>query len=322
MTISSKLLLKLYADMYRIRSVEEEIAARYSENKMRCPTHLSIGQEAVSAAFANIIQKKDYAVSTHRGHAHYLAKGGNLNELIAELYGKKTGCSRGKGGSMHLIDLKVNFMGTSAIVGNSIPTGVGLGLSSKLRNLNSISVIFLGEGAIEEGVFYESINFAVVKNLPVLFICENNLYSVYSPLKVRQPKNRKIYKMVEAIGIKSDICNGNDVAKSYKKLKNACNYIRNKSQPMFLEFSTYRWREHCGPNYDDDLNYRSQKEINLWKKNDPIKDTEKKIKKIFTKKEIFDLQEKILTEIKSAFLKAEKDKFPKPSEAYKGVYAL
>ena len=319
--MNNKLLLKLYSDMYRIRSVEEEIAFRYSENNIRCPTHLSIGQEAVSAAYANIIKKKDYAVSTHRGHAHYLAKGGNLNELIAELYGKKTGCSKGKGGSMHLIDLKVNFMGTSAIVGNSIPTGVGLGLSSKLRNLNSISTIFLGEGAVEEGAFYESINFAVVKKLPVLFICENNLYSVYSPLKVRQPQGRKIYKMVEAMGIKSDICNGNDVIQSYNKIKKTCDYIRDKSQPVFLEFSTYRWREHCGPNYDDDLRYRSQKEINFWKKNDPIKLIEKKINNIFLKNEVLNIQKKIKNEINFAFLKAKKDLFPKVSEAYKGVYA-
>ena len=128
--------------MYRIRSVEEEISKRYSEGKMRCPTHLSIGQEAVPSAFSQIVKKNDFAVSSHRGHAHYLAKGGNLKSMLAEIYGKKTGCSGGKGGSMHLIDLAVNFMGTSAIVGNSIPVGVGLGMSAKIKNTKQVSFIF------------------------------------------------------------------------------------------------------------------------------------------------------------------------------------
>ena len=183
---------RLYIEMYRIRAVEEMIAFKYPEGKMRCPTHLSIGQEAVPAAYSLLINNSDFAVSTHRGHAHYLGKGGDLKSMIAEIYGKKTGCSKGKGGSMHLIDLNVNFMGTSAIVGNSIPVGVGLGLSIELNKTDQISCIFLGDGAIEEGVFYESLNFAAVRNLPILFICENNLYSVYSPLSVRQPKNRII----------------------------------------------------------------------------------------------------------------------------------
>ena len=182
--------------MYRIRSVEEEISKRYSEGKMRCPTHLSIGQEAVPSAFSQIAKKNDFAVSSHRGHAHYLAKGGNLKSMLAEIYGKKTGCSGGKGGSMHLIDLAVNFMGTSAIVGNSIPVGVGLGMSAKIKNTKQVSFIFFGDGAIEEGIFYESINFAIVKKLPVVFICENNLYSVYSPFSVRQPKGRSIFKKI------------------------------------------------------------------------------------------------------------------------------
>lgn len=155
--------------MYRTRSIEEEIAKRYHEGRMRCPTHLSVGQEAVPAAFSQLVQKKDFAVSSHRGHAHYLAKGGNLKSMIAEIYGKKTGCSKGKGGSMHLIDLSVNFMGTSAIVGNSIPIGVGLGLSAKIKKTKQISFIFFGDGAIEEGVFYESINFATVKKTSCYF---------------------------------------------------------------------------------------------------------------------------------------------------------
>ena len=194
--------LKLLKMMIRIRSLEERIASEYSSQEMRCPTHLSIGQEAAAAGVGLALSKKDVAVSSHRGHGHYVGKGGNLKRMMAEIYGKATGCSMGRGGSMHLIDREVGFEGTTAIVGNSIPVGVGLGLALQAKKMKNVSVIFLGDGAIEEGAFYESANFAAVRNLPVLFICENNLYSVYSPLNVRQPKNRKIYNSFELSIIK------------------------------------------------------------------------------------------------------------------------
>ena len=222
------LFVNLFRQMYRIRAVEEAIARYYPEGKMRCPVHLSIGQESIPAIFSQIIRPTDFAVSTHRGHAHYLAKGGNLNAMIAEIYGKATGCSKGKGGSMHLIDLSVNFMGTSAIVGNSIPVGVGLALSAQLKKTDQISCVFLGDGAIEEGVFYESVNFAAVRKLPVIFICENNLYSVYSPLSVRQPKGRVIAKMVEAMGLEVAVGDGHNIASSHEIMKNAVDKVNDR----------------------------------------------------------------------------------------------
>ena len=176
--------LKLFREMLCIRAVEEEIAAKYSEQKMRCPTHLSIGQEAVPAAVSQVLRCSDYAISTHRGHAHYLGKGGCLNRMIAEIYGKETGCSKGRGGSMHLIDLNVNFMGTSAIVGNSIPIGVGFALTIDRQNRDDISCVFLGD-ATEEGALARLLTLQLC-NLPVLFIVENNRYSVYSPPEVRR----------------------------------------------------------------------------------------------------------------------------------------
>ena len=306
--------------MHRIRAVEEEISKRYSEGKMRCPTHLSIGQEAVPAAFSEIALKKDFAVSSHRGHAHYLAKGGSLKFMIAEIYGKITGCSKGKGGSMHLNDLTVNFMGSSAIVGNSIPIGTGLGLSSKLKKNKQVSFVFFGDGATEEGVFFESINFAALKKLPVVFICENNFYSVYSPLSARQPKGRSITKMVRAMGLNALSCDGNDVIKIYKTLNKAVNHVRNKSGPYFLEFFTYRWLEHCGPNYDNSIGYRTLKEFNKWKRKDPIKKITNNLDKINLKK-VEKIQKKIKKEISEAFSFAEKSPFPKQSLAYKEVYA-
>ena len=311
-------LIKIFQKMLLIRKTEEKIADKYNEGRMRCPTHLSIGQECVAACLSLCVDKDDFAVSTHRGHAHYLGKGGNLRKMIAEIYGKSTGCSGGKGGSMHLIDLDVNFMGTSAIVGNSIPVGVGLGLSISLKKTQQISIIFLGDGAVEEGVFYESINFAVVKNLPVLFICENNLYSVYSPLSVRQPKDRKIHKMVEGLGIATSYADGNDAESTYDVLSNIIQGVRSGDGPHFIEFSTYRWREHCGPNYDNNIGYRTEQEFLEWKKLDPIKSLQSSIT---NKEKVSQILKEVDSQIEDAFSYAENSPFPENSEAFKGVFA-
>jgi len=312
----------LLYQMMRIRAVEEDISGRYSEQSMRCPTHLSVGQEAVASAAGLALNKNDYAVSTHRGHAHYLGKGGDLRAMLSEIYGKKTGCSRGRGGSMHLVDTSVGFMGTTAIVGNTIPIGVGLGLSCKLDKSKQISCIFIGDGAVEEGVFYESVNFAAVKKIPVLFICENNLYSVYSPLHVRQPVGRSIHKMVEAIGVSSNCGNGNDALESYSLISNSINSIKKGLGPQFLELYTYRWREHCGPNYDNDLSYRSEDEFLKWKDNDPIMTLYYDLidRGIINSQDYENMKVKIGDEIRKAFKFAEDSPFPDSSEAYIDEY--
>ena len=315
--------INLYAKMYRIRTIEETIADYYPEGRMRCPVHLSIGQELIPAVFAETIRATDFAVSTHRGHAHYLAKGGDLNAMIAEIYGKSTGCARGKGGSMHLIDLSVNFMGTSAIVGNSIPIGVGLALSAQLKETDQISCVFLGDGAIEEGVFYESVNFAAVRKLPVLFICENNLYSVYSPLSVRQPAGRSIGNMVKAMGIEVGIANGMDIQASKQLMKSAIDQVRDTSLPYFLEFSTYRWREHCGHAFDNDIGYRTPEEFLIWQAQDPLHCLETQLNNSSPSMQnsITELKLTIEAEINTAFDFAENSPFPDQREAYDGVYA-
>tara|TARA_B100002049_G_scaffold85817_1_gene63338 strand:+ start:1114 stop:2052 length:939 start_codon:yes stop_codon:yes gene_type:complete len=265
-------LSELQASMLRIRLVEESIANKYSEQKMRCPTHLSIGQEAIAVGVCSNLTNEDQVLSSHRAHAHYLAKGGCLNSMLAEIYGKVTGCSKGMGGSMHLIDKSVGFMGSTAIVGNTIPVAVGSALAMKIQEKKLISCVFFGDGATEEGVFYESINFAIIHNLPVLFICENNLYSVYSGLEVRQPKGRKIFEMVRAFGIESSHGDGNNVQQVSDYVELARDKILSGNGPQFLEFDTYRWREHCGPNYDNDIGYREEEEFLEWKKKDPLKD--------------------------------------------------
>lgn len=321
-SIAQQTRLNLYKEMKRIRAYEEGIAQHYAENKMRCPTHLSVGQEGVPAALSQILRKDDLAMSTHRGHAHYLGKGGSGPRMLAEIYGKATGCSAGKGGSMHLVDNSVGFKGSTAIVGNTIPVGVGIALALQLEKRDRISVVFLGDAAVEEGAFYESANFAALRGLPVLFVCENNLYSVYSHISVRQPKGRRIFKMVEGMGIHSVEGDGNDVEAAYQLLKGEVDQMRKTGRPAFVELSTYRWREHCGPNYDNNLGYRTEQEFLEWKKKDPILLHEQKLvsEGVLDSKSIQEIDQVVAREIKEAFEFAERSPFPEERDAFKHIF--
>lgn len=320
-SLNKKTALEIHKKIFLIRKTEEKIAQDYSNQLMRCPVHLSIGQECVPAVLSHFVNKNDLAVSTHRGHAHYVAKNGDLKKMIAEIFGKVTGCSKGKGGSMHLIDKSVGFYGTSAIVGNSIPVGTGLSYNFLKSNNKNLSIVFLGEGATEEGVFYESLNLAAVKKLPTLFVCENNLYSVYSPLKVRQPKNRNIKEMVKSIGVNSIESDGNDVKKVFNACKKGTDYVRNKRKPFFILFNNYRWREHCGPNYDNNIGYRTEKEFLSWKKHDTLQKSYNLLKKLKINRSVISkIEKKQLSTINNAFKFAEKSKFPNKAELMKDIY--
>jgi pyruvate dehydrogenase E1 component alpha subunit len=318
-----ELSVKLLRDMKRIRHVELEIARHYPEGKMRCPTHLSVGQEGVAAAVGSALRKDDLAVSGHRAHAHYLAKGGNLDAMIAEIYGKATGCAHGKGGSMHLVDEGAGFMGSTAIVGGTIPVGVGLAYGIKLAKTDQVSCIFFGDGAVETGVFYESLNFAVLKKLPVLFLCENNLYSVYTPLFKRQPAGRNIHDIAASVGAHTAHGDGNDVEATQTIIAEAVAELRKGGGPWFLEFATYRWLEHCGPLYDNDLGYRTEAEFLEWKARDPIAVYEAKLidRGAVDAQAVAAMQTEIAAEVDQAFAAADAAPFPEAKEAYTGVYA-
>lgn len=319
---NSKLAVQLYYGMKRIRLTEEKIAEKYSEWKIRCPTHLCTGQEAIASAIGMLLRKDDFVVSTHRAHGHYLAKGGDLKRMIAEIYGKSTGCSGGKGGSMHLIDKSVGFMGSTAIVGGTIPIAVGLGLSIKLHQTNQISCVFFGDGAVEEGVFYESVNFAVLKKLPVLFICENNFYSVYSPLNVRQPKGRRIFEMVSAMGCPAFHGDGNNAVEVFEKVGASIDSLRKGNGPVFFEFETYRWREHCGHNYDNHIGYRTENEFLQWKDRDPVCFLERQLiqNSMISEKECENINKELLREIEEAFQFAEKSPFPETKTTFQHLF--
>ena len=322
MNLEKKTSLALYSNMLKIRLVEEEIASRYNEQEMRCPVHLSIGQEAAATGVGFALTQKDKVFSTHRSHAHYLAKGGDLSKMIAEIYGRATGCIGGRGGSMHIMDPGVGMMASIPIVGSCIPLAVGSALSDSFDGNSDVSVAYLGDASIEEGVFHESANFAQLSNLPVLFVCENNLYSVYSHINARQPQ-RLITLLPEAHGIPTIHCDGNDIEVVYASTLRALNTIRLQNGPIFMLLDTYRWLEHCGPNFDNDLGYRSEQEFLEWKMKDPIKQYRENLltKKIITKKADLELTDNIRKEIAVAFDFAKNSPFPDVETAINHVYA-
>ncbi|MFC3227165.1 thiamine pyrophosphate-dependent dehydrogenase E1 component subunit alpha [Marinibaculum pumilum] len=255
----------------RVRLIEQGIAEVYAkEQLMRCPTHFSIGQEAVAVGVCSQMTVDEKITSAHRSHAHYLAKGGDLKAMVAELYGKATGCANGKGGSMHLVDNNVGFIGAVPVVGATIPIGVGCAFASVLKKDPTLTVIFFGDGAAETGVFHESLAFAVLHKLPVVMVCENNLYSVLSALDVRQPPGRKLVDLAAAHGALALGGDGNDPDEVYRLTGQAFAHARSGKGPVFLEFATYRWLEHCGPLNDEHLGYRPEGELDDWKSRDPL----------------------------------------------------
>jgi pyruvate dehydrogenase E1 component alpha subunit len=281
--------------------------------------HLSIGQEISSAIFEQVVESGDTAISTHRAHAHYLAMGGDLPRMIAEIYGKATGCSKGRGGSMHLIDLEKGFLGSSAIVGNSIPVGVGVGYAKQLDKKENVSFIFLGDGAIEEGSFYESANFAALHKLPVVFVVENNLYSVYTGMGSRQPENRSISDLASAIGLNCETVDDSDFSETFSKLLTLTSHSRRGRGASLLEINTYRKLEHCGPNDDDHLGYRPKEELDRLKDVDLLQSLRQSLTMTTTESEQIHLS--IQAEIDIAFSFAETSPFPTYHEVIRGVYA-
>jgi TPP-dependent pyruvate/acetoin dehydrogenase alpha subunit len=315
--------VQLLEGMVRVRLIEEAIADRYREQKMRCPVHLSIGQEACAVGVCAALGKEDQVMSGHRSHAHYLAKGGNLPAMIAEIYGKATGCCGGRGGSMHLIDRSVGFVGAVPIVGSTIPIATGLAFADHLLKRDRVTVAFLGEAATEEGVFHESANFASLHGLPLVFVCENNLYSVYSPMHVRQPGHRDVHELATGHGIKSQTVDGNDPVAVYQSMREAVDLARTGQGPVFLELKTYRWREHCGPGFDNHIGYRTEAEYLAWKERDPIGTFEAKLRSSqnFDEARHTAFKAAVTKEIAAAFAAADAAPFPEASGLLDFVYA-
>jgi TPP-dependent pyruvate/acetoin dehydrogenase alpha subunit len=315
--------VSLYTEMLRIRMVEERIAELYGEQEMRCPVHLCIGQEATAVGVCTALERSDYVLGTHRSHGHYLAKGGSLRALVAELYGKEGGCCGGKGGSMHLVDRSAGFLGAVPIVASTLPIAVGAAFGSVLQGESRVTVVFFGEGATEEGVFQESLIFAALKSLPVVFVCENNLYSVYSPLSVRQPPDRDIVEVARANGLQADRGDGNDVEAVRDSTSRAVARARAGEGPTLLEFATYRWREHCGPSYDNDLDYRTEDESEEWHARCPVEGLRRRLAEEadLAPGELERITAGLDREIDDAFRFARESPFPADDQLHAGVYA-
>jgi len=261
----------MYVTMLRIRKFEERVAELvYPLKEIICPCHLYIGQEAVATGVCSTLKKEDWVFSTHRSHGHYIAKGGDMKALMAELYGRETGCSRGRGGSMHLASPEWGLPGSSAIVAGTIPLAVGAALSFLMQRKDSVSVAFFGDGAAGEGVFYESLNFASLKKLPIVFVCENNLYSTHLPISACLA-DVQIWKKAEAFDMPGIRVDGNNAVEVFQSAKKAVELARLGKGPTLIEYMTYRWRGHVGPNDDLDKGLRSKEELDYWMNRCPIK---------------------------------------------------
>jgi TPP-dependent pyruvate/acetoin dehydrogenase alpha subunit len=315
-------LREAYRDMLRIRLVEEEIAARYGQEKMRCPVHLSIGQEAVSVGVSRLLRPQDQVVSTHRCHAHYLAKGGDLLAMLGELMGKEIGCCGGRGGSMHLFDPAAGVLLSLPIVAASIPVGVGAALAMQQRGKPDVAVIYIGDASLEEGVYHESANFAALHALPAIFVCENNLYSVYTPLRERQP-SRPLLELGRAHGMPAEAVDGNDLEAVMRATAAAVERARSGKGPSFIQADTYRWREHCGPNFDNHIGYRTEAEYQEWRARDPLARLQRKLSGSgrLSSADEQRMHKEIAAEIAAAFKAAEDAPAPSPETIAARIYA-
>jgi TPP-dependent pyruvate/acetoin dehydrogenase alpha subunit len=319
---NKEVLLKLYHCMLKIRMAEEKIAEIYPTDKIQSPVHLCIGQEAVSAGACLALQPSDHLYGTYRSHGIFIAKGGDLKSLFAELYGKETGCCRGKGGSMHLVAPDAGLMGCSAIVASTIPVATGDALASQMQGRKRVVVAFFGDGAVDEGVFFESINFAALKNLPILFVCENNHYAIHSKVADRH-KQTEIYRMGEGLGISGRRFEGNDVQTVFSSMKQAVDEIRAGGQPLIMEYLTYRWHEHVGLALDHREVYRSPEKTAWGKASDPLKRARQVLENQFkVNSAIFDeMKEALAIEIQEAVDFAEHSPFPIPEQLYQDTFA-
>lgn len=298
----------LYETMVRMRMIEEKIAEIYPEREIRSPTHLYIGQEAVAAGVCSTLDRQDAVAANYRSHGWYLAKGGSLRAMMDELFGRATGCSGGWGGSMHLIDVEAGVMGTSAIVGGGISHAVGSALADRMLGRPQVSVAVFGDGAVEEGPWHECLNFAVLKRLPVVFLCENNLWAAFAPLKDRQPPVA-IHKRAESYGMPAVLVDGNDALAVHHAAAAAVGRARRAEGPTLVECSTYRWFEHCGPNDDVSQGFRSSEELDAWKARCPIE----RMRPLVTDEDDRAIRAAVASEIEEALSHARGAPLPEPT---------
>ena len=319
--IPAEKLIDMYENMLKIRLVEEKLIELHPEQLMKSPHHYYNGQEAVAVGISAALEKDDHVFSNHRSHGHYIAKGGNLDEFMAEMYCKVDGCSKGKGGSMHLIDTKVGHMGSSAIVSGSIPIAVGSALAFKMKNKKNVAVSFFGDGAADEGVLYESLNFAALQKVPVIFVCENNFFASFSKVSARQAVE-DVAGRAKAFGVPAKRIDGNDVIEVYTTAQEAVKRAKSGQGPTLIEATTYRFKGHCGVDNDIDPRLRTEEELNSWIEKCPIDNFKEFLmnNKILTDQEDQQIRKKLETQIENAVEFGRASPLPGKDELLKDVF--
>ncbi len=317
--ISKAQLLEFYRLMRLIREFERECERQYTRGNIKGFLHVYSGEEAIAAGAISTLSDRDYVVTHYRDHGHALARGLDSGGVMAELFGKATGVSKGKGGSMHLFDTSKNFMGGYAIVGGQLPIATGLALASQYSGEDRVTLCFMGDGALNEGEFHESMNLAAVWKLPVIFFCENNLYGMGAPSADTLAVHKQMYKLADAYGMDNYRVDGNDVVAVHELMLDVVANVRNGKGPAFIEARTYRMQGHS---IADPANYRPNEEVEYWRSQDPIP----RFKEWLTgqglaSEEDFDqIDAAVDQEVVKAAEFAESSPFPAPEELYKGVY--
>ena len=307
--------LNMYKAMLRVRRVEESLIQEYHPaDEMRCPIHFCLGQEGPSVGVSTALRADDYLFSHHRSHGYYLAKGGSLKEMFAELYGKATGSNGGKAGHQEISDISANFYSGTILVGH-LPIAAGVALTFQTRRQDRVATVVFGDGGADEGTVYETLNFTALKALPLIFICENNSYSVYTQQSNRQP-SCNLAERARAFGVPSRRLYGNDVAAVHRATRRAVAKARRGDGPTFLELITYRWCGHVGPEDDDHFAYRSLDELADWRQRCPIAALEKVLleRGILSRTDIESLETEIVAEIQDAFTFAKTSPYPGPEQ--------
>ena len=322
MEITPESIRELYRTMIVIRAFEEKVQDLYARGHIPGLAHLYLGEEAVAVGVCASLEPKDFITSTHRGHGHVIAKGADLNPMMAELYGKATGYCKGKGGSMHIADVDLGILGANGIAGGGLPIAVGAGLSCKYKHPGQVAVCFFGDASSNNGTFHESLNFAAVHQLPVIFVCENNGYGI-SVSQAQHQVIKDISIRAAGYGMPGETVDGNDVLAVYQAAAGAIERARNGGGPTLLECKTYRWRGHHEGDPNQGARYRSKKEIEAWVKKCPIKRLEKYLSehKLMTKKQMQAAWDDVEREVGNSIAFAEESPFPPLSEMHQDVFA-
>ncbi len=313
--------MDLYRKLYLARRAEETIREHYDENDMKTPMHMSMGEEAIAIGVSHALSPQDQVFSTYRSHAIYLAKTGKVEDFFAEMYGKDTALLKGKGGSMHMFAPEFGFMGASAIVASQIPVGVGAAFANKRQANGKMVAVFFGDGATDEGAFWESLNVACLMKLPVIFICEDNGFAVHTPASSRQGY-ASITDIVSKFNCNVLNENSTDVEVMYKLTRQAIEMIKTDEMPCFMHLKYYRYLEHVGINEDFDAGYRPKEEFEQWRKNDPVLLQRQRLLRHGVKEEdIAGLEKEVDGRISRSIRSAKEAPFSNSSELYHGVFA-